>query len=93
MVTSGVYERKYTGEGGKTYHHILNPETGYPVETNVAGLSIISTASVDGEIWTTRLFGKNVKDIMDEIESLPDIEGVVVTIEGKIYYTSGVLDK
>jgi len=48
---------------------------------------------VDGEIWTTRLFGKNVEDIMDEIDSLPDIEGVVVTIEGKIYYTSGVLDK
>ena len=92
VVTSGIYERNYT-ENGKTYHHILNPKTGYPVETNVAGLSIISTASVDGEIWTTRLFGKNVEDIMDEIDSLPDIEGVVVTIEGKIYYTSGVLDK
>ena len=92
VVTSGIYERKHT-ENGKTYHHILNPETGYPVETNVAGLTIISTASVDGEIWTTRLFGKNVEDIMDEIDNLPDIEGVVVTIEGKIYYTSGVLDK
>ena len=92
VVTSGIYERNYT-ENGKTYHHILNPKTGYPVETNVAGLSIISTASVDGEIWTTRLFGKNVEDIMDEIDNLPDIEGVVVTIEGKIYYTSGVLDK
>ena len=92
VVTSGIYERNYT-ENGKTYHHILNPKTGYPVETNVAGLSIISKKSVDGEIWTTRLFGKHVEDIMDEINSLPDIEGVVVTTEGKVYYTSGVLDK
>lgn len=92
VVTSGIYERNYT-ENGKTYHHILNPKTGYPVETDVAGLSIISKKSVDGEIWTTRLFGKHVEDIMDEINSLPDIEGVVVTTEGKVYYTSGVLDK
>ena len=92
VVTSGIYERKHT-ENGKTYHHILNPETGYPVETNVAGLTIISTASVDGEIWTTRLFGKSVEDILDEVNSLPDIEAVVVTTEGKVYYTSGVLDR
>ena len=92
VVTSGIYERKHT-ENGKTYHHILNPETGYPVETNVAGLSIISTASVDGEIWTTRLFGKSVEDILEEVNSLPDIEAVVVTTEGKVYYTSGVLDR
>ena len=92
VVTSGIYERKHT-ENGKTYHHILNPETGYPVETNVAGLTIISTASVDGEIWTTRLFGKSVEDILDEVNSLPDIEAVVVTSEGKVYYTSGVLDR
>ena len=92
VVTSGIYERNHT-ENGKTYHHILNPKTGYPVETNVAGLSIISKNSVDGEIWTTRLFGKNIQDIMDETNSLPDIECVVVTTEGKVYYTSGVLDK
>ncbi len=92
VVTSGIYERKHT-ENGKTYHHILNPETGYPVETNVAGLSIISTASVDGEIWTTRLFGKSVEEILDEVNSLPDIEAVIVTTEGKVYYTNGVLDR
>ena len=92
VVTSGIYERKHT-ENGKTYHHILNPETGYPVETNVAGLSIISTASVDGEIWTTRLFGKSVEEILDKVNSLPDIEAVIVTTEGKVYYTSGVLDR
>lgn len=92
VVTSGIYERKHT-ENGKTYHHILNPETGYPVETNVAGLSIISTASVDGEIWTTRLFGKSVEEIFDKVNSLPDIEAVIVTTEGKVYYTNGVLDR
>ncbi|AME08992.1 thiamine biosynthesis protein ApbE [Gemella sp. oral taxon 928] len=89
VVTSGIYERNYT-ENGNTYHHILNPKTGYPVETNVAGLTIISNLSVDGEIWTTRLFGKSVEKIMDKLHSLPDIEGVVVTTTGEVYYSDGL---
>ena len=36
---------------------------------------------------------KSVEDILDEVNSLPDIEAVVVTSEGKVYYTSGVLDR
>ena len=56
VVTSGIYERSLT-EAGRVYHHLLDPTTGYPLETEMASLTIISDASVDGEIWTTRLFG------------------------------------
>ena len=93
MVTSGVYERKYTGEDGKTYHHIVDPKTGYPVETEIAGLTILSKLSVDGEIWTTRLFGQSIETIMDTIEETSEIEGIVVTTDGKVYYSKGILDR
>ena len=55
VVTSGIYERHLTVDG-KDYHHIFDSQTGYPVETELASLTIISDKSVDGEIWTTRLF-------------------------------------
>ena len=45
---------------GKDYHHIFDSQTGYPVETELASLTIISDKSVDGEIWTTRLFEKDL---------------------------------
>ena len=35
IVTSGVYERVLEVDG-KKYHHILDPHTGYPAETDVA---------------------------------------------------------
>ena len=57
VVTSGIYERHLTVDG-KDYHHIFDSQTGYPVETELASLTIISDKSVDGEIWTTRLFGR-----------------------------------
>lgn len=39
LVTSGVYERCFK-ENGKTYHHVLNPKTGYPVKTDILSISI-----------------------------------------------------
>lgn len=56
IVTSGIYERNFE-EDGIFYHHIIDPNTGYPIETDMQSLTIISKESIDGEIWTTRLFG------------------------------------
>src|SRR5690625_6841481 len=61
IVTSGIYERKFTFNN-KTYHHILDRHTGYPIETNIASLTIVSKKSVDGEIWTGRLFGQSTSE-------------------------------
>lgn len=46
--TSGVYERCFY-EGDKLYHHILNPQTGYPVETDLWGVSIVCDSSTDAD--------------------------------------------
>jgi thiamine biosynthesis lipoprotein len=55
VVTSGISERTFTA-GGKTYHHIINPETGYPHETEIVSVTVLTEASIEGEIETTRLF-------------------------------------
>lgn len=89
VVTSGIYERNYESDG-ETYHHILSPQTGYPIESDVASLTIVSDQSVDGEIWTTRLFGKNSEEIIVALEEIEGIEGLVVTKTGKILKTKGL---
>ena len=89
VVTSGIYERKLT-HNGQTFHHIFHPKTGYPVETDLASLTIISDLSVDGEIWTTRLFGQKPTDILTEINNVPHIEGLLILQSGEILYSAGV---
>lgn len=92
IVTSGVYERVLEVDG-KKYHHILDPKTGYPAETDVASLTIVSKKSVDCEIWTTRLFGKKAHEILYEVEQNPLIEAVMILEDGRILYTSGLASK
>ena len=89
VVTSGIYERQLVVDG-KTYHHIFDRKTGYPMETEVASLTIVAEKSVDCEIWTTRLFGQNPNDIIEEIEQQPGLEAFVITKNQKMMYTSGI---
>ena len=89
VVTSGIYERHLEVDG-QSFHHIFDSATGYPVETDLASITIISDRSVDGEIWTTRLFGDSSTSILNTIESLPGIETLLVSQSGKIAYTSGL---
>lgn len=86
VVTSGIYERSLKKDN-QTYHHIFNPKTGYPTQTDVASLTIRSKQSVDGEIWTTRLYGHQSETIIDTLNQLDDIDGIVITQTGHVLYS------
>lgn len=52
VVTSGIYERNFVAEE-KLYHHILDPRTGYPAESDIIGVSIVSQSSAAGDALST----------------------------------------
>lgn len=55
VVSSGSYERTFTVDG-KTYHHILDTKTGYPVDSDLKSISVITDSSLDGDALSTWLF-------------------------------------
>lgn len=83
VVTSGIYERVLK-IGKEQYHHIFNSQTGYPVENDVASLTIVSEQSLDGEFWTTILFHESSQKILNWLNQMPQIEGLVITRNNKI---------
>ena len=89
IVTSGIYER-YFEDDGKHYHHLLNPFTGYPFETNIAGITIIAEKSIDADSLSTSAFALGLEEGYSFIESLDGIEAIFVTNNNEIYLTSGL---
>ncbi len=89
IVSSGVYERFYQ-INGKLYHHILNPKTGYPVENNLYGVTIISKDSADGDALSTACFALGLEEGMALVESLEDVEAVFITDEYEMVTSSGI---
>lgn len=89
VVTSGIYER-HLEQDGHSYHHILDPRTGYPQKTDVVSLTVISRRSIEGEIWTTRLFGKPQERVLSDLEAQPGVEGILVDRFGNVCHTSGI---
>lgn len=91
VVTSGDYER-YFEEDGRRYHHILNPFTGYPGKSEIRGVTIITSSSIDADALSTTVFLLGPEEGMQLIESLEGVEAVVVTDKRQVVLSSGIKD-
>lgn len=95
IVTSGTYERFIEVDGVK-YHHILDPETGWPVDTDVLQVSVIAgaghSADCDGLSTVCLALGSDkgtelIKELAESGEFGP-LEAIFVTTDGEIIYTN-----
>jgi thiamine biosynthesis lipoprotein len=89
VVTSGNYERFFM-KNGKSFHHILNPKTGYPSESKIISVTIISEKSIQGDGLSTGVYIMGVEKSLKLIESLDGIDAIFITENKEVYTTSGI---
>lgn len=88
VVTSGVYQR-YFEENGATYHHILDPETGYSINNGLISVSILSEKSVDCDALSTTVFALGLEEGMELVDSLEGVWAVFITEDMQVHYSEG----
>ncbi len=89
VVTSGGYERYYEKEGFK-YHHILDPRTGFPAETEWQSVTVISESSSFADALSTAIFVLNQEETVRLIEKNPSVEVIMVSKSRKIGVTRNI---
>lgn len=102
-ITSGGYERYFT-ENGNTYHHIIDPSTGYPADSGLLSVTVVAEANGPDfsgpgngtmcDAFSTALF------VMGEERALEfwrtgdyDFDLVLVTADGRVIITDGLSDR
>ncbi len=93
--TSGDYEN-YFEVNGKRYSHILSPYTGKPVN-GIMSVTVVSEKTVIADALSTAIFPMGAEKGMELIESLNDVECIIITGESekdmKIMISKGLRDK
>ncbi len=68
VVTTGIFER-HSEIAGKEYHHLIDPNTGYPVESNMASITVIADNGLIGDVLSSVGFYAGVPAGYDAIEA------------------------
>ena len=95
VVTSGPYER-YFESGGAKYHHIFDPLTGYPAQSDLASVTIIIEDSTDADALSTAIFVMGFEKGISLLHELKNIEAVLVAKKTGgtiVYVTKGLSEK
>jgi len=87
LVTSGNYIRYYT-VNGKKYHHIIDPETLYPVDYFTA-VTVICEDSGEADALATAIYNMSLEEGLALIEKKPGIEAFWVLPNGEQKFSTG----
>ncbi len=88
VVTSGIYER-YFERDSKIYHHILDPDTGYPVDNDLYSVSIVSPDPVMADALSTACLVMGREKALEFIEDIDNAEALLIDKDMNIYTSSG----
>ncbi len=89
--TSGDYE-KYFEENGVRYHHIMNPSTGYPADSGLVSVSILTKSGLLSDGLSTACFVLGMEKSLPVLEHY-GAEAIFVDQNHKVYLTDGIRDR
>lgn len=98
FVTSGIYERYIVEKNMETneekiYHHILNPNTGYPENNELLSVTIITTQSIFADALSTAVFLMGLNEGYKYVLANKNIDAVFITKNKEVIITPNIKNR
>lgn len=91
IATSGDYQRYFIKDGIR-YHHIFDPKTGRPVRLMISA-TLITMEVMDADAMATAVFVMGPDKGMEWVESMENVEAMLVLEDGSIRYSKNFRDQ
>lgn len=94
VITSGAYERYFVDEvTGETYHHILDPATGYPVQNGLSSVTIVSENGMLADGLSTACYVMGLEQAITYWQEYGDnFDMILMTEDKEVYVTEPISD-
>ena len=91
VATSGGYER-YFEKNGKKYIHIIDPETGSPVDNGIKSVTVVSRDGTRADALSTALYVMGKDKALEFYREHKDFDFIIVTDNNKMYISGSIAD-
>ena len=91
VVTSGGYQRFFERDG-VTYIHILDPETGLPVDNDLLSVTVVTSDGAEADALSTALFVMGKDGALSFYDERGGFELVLITKDNEVIITPGLAD-
>lgn len=90
VITSGGYERYFTGDDGRRYIHIFDGRTGFPVANEVVSATAVAGSGVLCDALSTSLFVMGAEKAAGFWRENPGFEFIIVIADKKLFLSGGL---
>ena len=82
VTTSGNY-RAFYEENGVKYSHIINPKTGFPVNSRLLSVTIVAKDGITADGWDTPLMVLGLEKSIETLKKHPELEALLIYSDEK----------
>ena len=90
VITSGNYERYFTGDDGQNYWHIIDSDDGCPADNGLVSVTITGESGLICDALSTALFVAGTENAVEYWRKNRDFDMILVTDEGKLLVTENI---
>lgn len=89
LATSTIARRRWR-QNGRLMHHLIDPRTGRPAQTDALSVTVLAHRTVAAEIFAKVVLILGAEQGLAFLQSRPGLEGLVFTESSEILFTPGL---